>query len=220
MKFQMMTALPLLIVLSCYLSIADADEPKTRGEAGDTLTPLAMGNTWVYAGEEDDDILTTDRIEGVVLFDGRPWHLLRSYEREKDEPVEANKSLDIDLWLACFDGYECDAFVEPTDPEAESASLKLGTINKYYRYPATLGETYKTNPDDTASTMTVVALHEKVKTKAGEFDCVVYKETTADDPAYSFTSYVAPGVGIVKNVTTDADGSYSAELISYTLVED
>ena len=59
-----------------------------------------------------------------------------------------------------------------------------------------------------------------MKTKAGEFECVVYKETSTEDEGYSFTSYVAPGVGIVKNVTVDEDGDYSSELINYTLVEE
>jgi hypothetical protein len=67
--------------------------------------------------------------------------------------------------------------------------------------------------------MTVVALNEKVKTKAGEFDCVVYKETSSEDPDFSFTSYVAPGVGIVKHVAVDDEGTYTSELISYTLVQ-
>ncbi|MBX2851099.1 MAG: hypothetical protein KTR15_05065 [Phycisphaeraceae bacterium] len=219
MKNRALAALSLLVILTLGLSIAHAEDPKTRGKAGDTLTPLAMGNTWVYASD-GEDLVTTDRIEGVVLFDGQPWHLLRSYEREKGQPVEANESLEMDLWLAHIDGHECDAFIEPADSEEESTGLKLGAVSTYYRYPATAGETYKPSKDDAVTVMTVVALNEKVKTKAGEFDCVVYKETSTEEPDFSFTSYVAPGIGIVKQITTDAEGTYTAELISYTLVED
>jgi hypothetical protein len=219
MQRIILTALSLLLLLTLGLSLAQAEDPKTRGEAGDTLTPLKMGNTWVFAGDDDEGLITTDRVEGVVLFEGQPWHLLRTYEREKGQPVAADESLGIDLWLAHIDGHECDAFVEPADPEGEDTGLKLGDISKYFRYPATAGETYMPNKDDQTMVMTVVALNEKVKTKAGEFDCVVYKETSSEDPDFSFTSYVAPGVGIVKHVAVDDEGTYTSELISYTLVQ-
>ena len=212
-----LAALPLLFVLALRLPLAHADDPKTRGKAGDALTPMAMGNTWVYASA-DEDFVTTERIEGVVQFEGKPWYLLRSYEREKDQPTEANKSAGIEMWVAMIDGHECDAFTKPTDPDEELVGLKLGPSSRYYRYPATAGETYMPNKDDRTMVMTVVALNEQVKTKAGAFDCVVYKETNNEDPDFSFTSYVAPGVGIVKHTTTDAEGTYTAELIRYSLV--
>ena len=66
----------------------------------------------------------------------------------------------------------------------------------------------------------VIAINEKVKTKAGEFNCIVYKETDTDMPGYSFTSWVSPGVGIVKNKSVDEDGTYESELTSFTLVEE
>lgn len=217
MKTAAITAL--VVTFSLGLSLAHAKDPKTRGQAGDALTPLAMGNTWVYESD-DDDILTTDRIEGHVLFDGRPWYVLRSYEREAGEPVGKDEDLNSDLWLAMIDGHECDAFTLTSEEDEDFGVLKLDTVSQYYRYPATLGETYKPNADDPTMVMTVTALNEKVKTKAGEFECVVYKETSTEDAGYSFTSYVAPGVGIVKNVTVDEEGDYSNELISYTLVEE
>ncbi|MEO0476417.1 MAG: hypothetical protein AAF085_10690, partial [Planctomycetota bacterium] len=197
MKQNIFPVLVLLITAALLLPQAHAEDPKTRGKAGDLLTPLAMGNTWVYASEEENTV-TTERIEGVVLFEGRPWHLLRSYERQADQPAEADESIGIELWLAQIDGHECDAFVEPIEPDDEFAELKLGPISKYFRYPATLGDSYKPNSDDTTIIMTITAINEKVKTKAGEFDCVVYTETSTEDEGYRNTNWVAPGVGIVK----------------------
>lgn len=217
MRHFISAALVLTLTLALPLAVAE-DAPKTRGKAGDALTPLAMGNTWVYEGEGDTHI-TTDRVEGVVLFNGKPWHLLRSYEREKDEPAEKNVDLGTDLWLAMIDGHECDAFVEPPQPDDESTGLKLGAVSQYFRYPATLGETYRPNKDDPTIVMTITALNEKVTTKAGEFDCVVYKETNAEDPTYTLTHYVAPGVGIVKTVTVEEGETYTSTLTSYTFVE-
>ena len=219
MKYQAIAILVLTITLALGLPLTQADEPQTRGEKGDILTPLVMGNAWVYESD-GDELITTDRIEGVVLFDNKPWYLMRSYERQKNQPDSKNVSLHTDLWLARIDGHECDAFIETSQEDEDFGVMKLDTVSKYYRYPATLGETYKPNPDDQSIAMTVIALNEKVKTKAGAFDCIVYKETSTEDPDYIFTSYVAPGMGIVKTITTDAEGTYNSELISYTLVEE
>lgn len=218
MKQNIFPVLVLLITSALLLPQAHAEDPETRGEAGDLLTPLAMGNTWVYASEEENTV-TTERIEGVVLFDGRPWHLLRSYERPSDQPAEANESLGIELWLAHIDGHECDAFVEPIDPDDEIAELKLGPISKYFRYPATVGESYKPYSDDPTIVMTITGIHEKVKTKAGEFDCVVYTETSTEDEGYRNINWVAPGVGIVKTQSVEEGETYTSELISYSLAE-
>ena len=92
-------------------------------------------------------------------------------------------------------------------------------LSKYYRYPATLGETYKPNADDPTLVINITALNEKVKTKAGEFECVVYKETNTEEPGFTFTSWVAPGVGVVKYAFTEDGESSSSELVSYTLVD-
>lgn len=215
MKRSALTATITALCIFFTLSLAHAEDPKARGEAGDVLTPLAIGNTWVYVGE-DDEIITTDRIEGVVLFDNQPWHLLRTYERETGKPVTDNVSIGADLWLAMIDGSECDGFTQINE---ETDELELTMSSKYYRYPATLGDSYKPNVDDPTTTVTVIALNKKVTTKAGEFDCVVYKETSSEDENYSYTCYVAPGVGIVKNIHVDEEGSYTSELISYTLVD-
>lgn len=218
MKHNALTALALTLTLALGLSLTHADDAaQTRGEKGDVLTPLAMGNAWVYEGDEDE-LIATDRIEGVVLFDGQPWYLLRSYEHEKGQPENTAELVSDKFWITLKGGHEWDAWAELAG-EDEVDKLELTMISRYYRYPATLGESYKPNADDPSIVVTITALNEKVKTKAGEFECVVYKETSTDDEDYTFTSYIAPGVGIVKTITVDEEGTYHSELIRYTLVE-
>lgn len=223
MKYQTLAALSLLLVLTLGLSVAHADDPATRGKEGDVLTPMAMGNTWVYEGEEGDDYMTIDRIEGKVLFEGHAWYLLRSYDLEKGQPENTAELVSDNFWITLKDGHEWDAWAQygEEDGEAEFAvkQLELTARSKYYRYPATLGETYRPSADDPTIVMTVTALNEKVTTKAGEFECVVYKETNTEDEDFSYTSWVAPGVGIIKNTTTDADGTYHSYLASYKLAD-
>lgn len=215
MKAHALTAL--LFAFTLGLSPARAQDPETRGEQGDTLTPLAMGNTWVYSSEEGDTV-TTDRVEGVVMFDGRPWHLLRSYEHAEGQPADKGELVSDNFWLTFKDGHEWDAWAE-LSVEDELETFKLTTLSKYYKYPVALGEIYKPQADDPALKITVSALNAKLKTPAGEFECVVYTQTNADEPGYRFTSWVAPGVGIVKNETVEDGETSVSELISYTLVE-
>lgn len=192
------------------------EQAKTRGAVGDVLTPLAMGNSWVYASE-DDEIVAIDRVEGLVLFDGKPWYLLRSYEHEKGKPADTAELVLDNFWIAMIDGVECDTFLEYDE---EQDSLAPAEITKYFRYPATLGDTYKPTPEtDPSLTVTITAIHEKVTTKAGEFDCVVYKEISTEDPTYSNTTYIAPGIGIIKYIGTEGEESWSSELVSYTLAD-
>lgn len=214
MKYFAINMLALSMMLAVGLSFAhakDAPQP-TRGEAGDVLTPLAMGNTWVYENT-NAGLISTDRIEGVVAFDGKPWHLLRSYERAIDQPATKDESINYEYWLALIDGYECDTFMQIDE---ETQTLKPATINRAHRLPATLGDTYHPYADNKDATVTILALNEKITTKAGDFDCIVYKETSAQDETISFTSYVAPGVGVIKSIYTEDGESHTLELISYT----
>jgi len=202
--------------------VAAQDKAKTMGKPGDILTPLAIGNAWVYEND-DDDLIATDRIEGLVLFDGHPWYLLRTYEHEAGQPANTAELIANDFWLTHKDGYECDAFAEQSDFEDEDAELfglRLSPPAQYYRYPAALGDKYKPSEETPSMRMEVIAINEKVKTKAGEFNCIVYRETDTDVPGYSFTSWVCPGVGIVKNKNVDEDGTFTSELTSFSLVDD
>ncbi len=215
MKHAAMTALALALTLTLGLSFVRADEALSRGQAGDTLTPLALGNTWVYE-DADADLIHTERIEGVVTFDQTSWYMLRNYEREIGQPPAKNESIDLEYWLAFHDGYECDTIMHVDE---ETQILKPGGINKAHRYPAKLGDQYHPYADDQDATVTVLALNEKVTTKAGVFDCIVYKETSTQDESFNFTTYIAPGVGVVKSTFIEEGQTYTSELISYTLVE-
>lgn len=172
---------------------------------------MALGNTWVYEDKESG-IISTVRIEGVVMFDDRPWHLFRYYEREVDQPADQDEPIGFDSWHAFFNGHEYDAEVSYDE---EAGALELAPLGAYFRYPAKAGDSYRPNPLDETTVMTVIAVGEKVKTKAGEFECIVYKETYADEPGLSYMIYVAPGVGVVKDVESSEEGTYTSELVSY-----
>lgn len=216
MKRKTLTALTLTMTLFFGLSLAHAqDEAQTRGEQGEILTPLAIGNTWVYK-EIEENLIVTDRIEGMVLFDARNWYLLRMSTQPADQP-NAEPEPFYEYWLTHLDGVEADASLE-IDEETES--LKISYINAYFHYPATLGQSYNPDEEDDTWSVKVTALNEVVKTPAGEFTCVVYRETFDDDNTFIHTSYVAPGVGVVKYKTVDEEGTTTGVLQQVVLIED
>ena len=191
----------------------EPDEQQTK-----TLTPLAIGNTWVFENK-DDGIISTDRIEGMVLFNDKPWYLVRSTE-QSNKPADPDLPVETifagELWLAHLGTVEADGFVEIDE---KTGTLKLSNITRYYQTDAAVGDTYQPNENDPGLKIEVLAIDERVKTKAGEFKCTVYRETHTDTPDDSFTTYVAPDIGIVRYTTTEGEESSSADLIKYTLVK-
>ncbi len=222
MKRMAITALPLL-TLSLCLSIARAQEntepdaaPAQPEEKQATpFTPLAIGNTWVYENK-DDGIRSTDRVAGMVLFDGQPWYLVRTTETPLD-PEGDTEPVVTELWLTHREGVEADALV---DIDEDSFTLRLSSENHFLRHPVKVGDTYASSKDDPSVRVEVLAVDQEVKTPAGTFVCTVYRETIDDIEDYSFTAYLAPGVGIVR-YTTESDGLRSStDLVSFTLVEE
>ena len=223
MKRLAMIALPLL-TLSLCLSIAraqeenanpDAAQAQTEEKQATPFTPLAIGNTWVYENK-DDGIRSTDHVAGMVLFDDQPWYLVRTTEtpinpEDKAEPVVT------ELWLTHRDGVEADALV---DIDEDTFTLRLSSENHFLRHPVKVGDTYASSKDDPTVRVEVLAVDQEVKTPAGTFACTVYRETIEGIDDYSFTAYLAPGVGIVR-FTTESDGVRSStDLVSFTLVEE
>lgn len=216
MKHLALSTLALTITFAVGLSLVHAeDEAKTRGEKGDILTPLAIGNTWIYK-EIEEDLLVTDRIEGMVLFDARRWYLLRTSSKLVGQPNAEPEPI-YEYWLTHLDGVEADGSVE-VDEETEE--LKISYINRYFRYPAKLGEVYQPNDEDDTWSIKITALNEVVKTPAGEFKCIVYRELFTDDEVYSHTSYVAPGIGVVRYETVDEEGTTTGLLQQVVLVNE
>lgn len=193
----------------------NAPEPPAEAPPATGMTPLAIGNTWAYENK-DDGYISTDRVAGMVLFEGQPWYLVRTTERPIDpDAAEAESEFTSELWLAHLPGVEADGLVEMNE---ETGTLKLTNITRYYRTRVAVGDQYQPG-DDPGHNIEVMALDETVKTKAGTFKCLVYRDTHTDEPGYSLTTYVAPGVGIVRYTTQQGDEKSSADLIQFTLIE-
>ena len=219
------TPLAVLLVLLLVLPAARAqDQAKTIGKPGDVLTPFAVGNQWVYANNKDE-LIDIDKIERSQAFDGTTWHEIVSYQREKDD--QELEELDR-FWVTQTRegeavGQDADAVIDDHAEDRQpgnKAVKKLDGIILQFRYPATLGETYSPDKNDPGYRIEVIAIDEKIKNKAGEFTCVVYKETFKDQPGLTFTTYLAPGVGLVRMVEDDSGDKFILDLIEYKLVDE
>ncbi len=218
MQRRLTATLAVLFTLALGLSLTRAqDQPEpaqVMGKDGDTLTPLSLGNTWVYECK-DNQTTTTDRIEGVLSFDDKPWYLMRMYERAMDEP-DAKPEMINEYVLTHNKGVESDAGLEINE---DTGQLQLAYINNYFRYPATLGETYQPDSDQPEVQVKVIEINKTIKTPAGEFTCVVYRETVVGEEGFSHTSYVCPGVGVVRYIDVFEDETLTSDLVKLTLVE-
>lgn len=187
---------------------AQADKPPA------VLTPLAIGNTWVYENKADG-LITTERIEGMVLFDDKAWYLLRTAERPIDEP-DAQPDFVWESWLARIEGVDMIALVEI---DQNTGTLKLSDPSGDFRFPVAKGDTYRPIENDRFRTIEVIGVDVPIKTKAGEFKCIAYQEHNADEEDIRFVTYIAPGVGIVRYTTEEAGATTSTDLIQYKLAK-
>ena len=200
------------------LPLAHAQDDQQQAPADDkqafVLTPLAIGNTWVYENKADG-VVITEQIAGVVLFDNKPWYLLRSAERPIDEP-DAQPTYVWESWLAHLNGVDMLALAQIDE---HTGTLKLDEPSGDYRYPVAKGDTYRPIEKNRFTTMEVLDIDVTIKTRAGEFKCIAYLEHNADEEDVKITTYLAPGVGIVR-ISTQIDGeTTNVDLIKYTLVE-
>ncbi|MFN3165940.1 MAG: hypothetical protein ACE37H_02635 [Phycisphaeraceae bacterium] len=212
MKRPHLACFLLLLVASHLAPVSARDAPADEDQPKAPLTPLAIGNVWVYENA-DDGVTVTETIAGVVYFDDQPWYLVRSAERPSDGADDAQPAFVWESWLAHVDGADTLALTE-LDPD--TGTLRLSEPSADFRYPVAKGDTYRPVEKDASRTVHVVGVDVPIKTKAGDFKCIAYREDHADEADVTITTYLAPGVGVVR-IATEIDGEVShADLIKFT----
>lgn len=178
-------------------------------EETQVAVPLAVGNTWTFrftqynsSGDSEQVSKIERKVDRKIKSGGKTWFIVVEPENEVELPSRNDK-----------DGLHEGTF----DWEDES---KVTEDELYLRFPVEKTPvSYKSYED----TLTVVSTTQKVVVPAGTFTCYVYKNVGApvegegNDPEYIITTYVAPNVGSVKEVTVTKDGKDVFELLSYKL---
>lgn len=205
-----------VLLICSHLSLATGQQaPATDEKPKSPLTPLAIGNTWVYENTADG-VTITEQIAGVVYFDDQPWYLVRSAERPIDEP-DSQPTFVWESWLGHVEGVDTLAFAVLDE---NTATLKLTEPSGDFRFPVAKGDTYRPIEKDAFTTMQVAGVDVPIKTKAGDFKCIAYREHNADEEDVKITTYLAPGVGVVRT-TTEVDGEVShVDLIQFKTARD
>jgi len=204
-----------VLLICSHLSLATGHQASTTDEKSTSpLTPLAIGNTWVYENTADG-VTITEQIAGVVYFDDQPWYLVRSAERPIDEP-DAQPTFIWESWLAHVDGVDTLAF---TELDENTATLGLTDPSGDFRYPVAKGDTYRPIEKDASTTIRVVGVDVPIKTKAGEFKCIAYREINADEEGITITTYLAPGVGVVRIRFESGGQATTTDLIKFDLAK-
>lgn len=194
-----------------------AEEAPAEAEQPGELFPLSVGSFWTYVPEAGGDT-TTERLVEMKEVDGVKWFLLKG--GEPDKPADAPKAAGPmagaedpeseawEMWIANFPDCQADADLIVEDP---AQPPKVDYLRKYYRYPVEAGQTYRIVEGEPMM-MLVMSIDEMVQTPAGEFKCIIYKEIDPSEPGFVFTSYVAPGVGVVKTEILDG-GELSTDVL-------
>ena len=210
-------ALALLLTLPLSATAQDAG-PAQRIDRDDDApavpTPLAVGNSWTYNNSDSNSIIT-ETIEEVRTFDGQDWYRLHTIDRDPDAKGDQAVLYEGDIWLAHLDGVEVDANGETNE---QGQTVGVTNISPMYLYPAEVGDTYEPYGDDEGIQIEVTSIDEVVRTDAGDFTCIVYRETDKEVPGHAYLTYISPGVGVVRIQSVDGDDVWTSDLVEYTLV--
>jgi hypothetical protein len=209
---------PLLILAIAVLTAPVFAEPT---EPVSELYPLAVGSVWMYSDNEGP--ASIEFVAEAREHEGVTWYRLQG---EPMGPSESEIFEPYDLWVTNRPDGQGDAtamdipadWEDVRDREIDTETVKeprpfeLTGIQTYLRYPVEKGETYRVN--DGEQLMIVLATDESVTVPAGTFECIVYKQIDPQELNYTYTCYVAVGVGIVKAETWQ-DGRKTTESLSF-----
>lgn len=215
----------LSILLSCKEDITTAEDNQIK--SAKVMTPLAVGNEWVYKytfkGVEkswDDTI----RIVKKLTIDNEEWFLATHSDRMRTWTEELMRNTDSGLEI------------KDNDPKYHFSRLVKYplTINDVFLMQSKFRMTGGGNNDYTWNQFKRVNAIKSIVNPCGQFQCYELLDTLSNNENYSGlldyhnADYYYPGIGLIKHIEYQTDyskgytfsenGNFSTvELISYTL---
>ncbi len=169
----------ILIIISCD------DNPTEPGNQSKELWPFKTGNQWVWKYTRLDSLGNIKEIKydtltvvGTMAYEGNVWYLI---ETSDNDTVMYSF---IEGRLCRLDKGDLDYYIRP-----------------FFKYPASIGETYNVN-NDTTFLCTVKSLNEQVICPAGKFATIKYelgRKSSSQDYRINEYSYFCPGIGLVRD---------------------
>ena len=195
-----------LILIGCDTSGSDPDDEPDEPQLVETeLMPLDVGNQWIYSaeGENENDTLSI----------------------EKDTTVEGS-----DYLLAVETGeLGGTTYLYRYDKTGLEEAFEGGGTKRYFLYPddregTSTDDLYTVREgDETTWNGLLVDEDSTVKTPAGEFSALMYRnyqrDNDTEEVTASFEYWFAPGVGIVKIRSAYGFGVRVEVLQSYSLAQ-
>jgi len=180
-----------LVLISCDKS------PNDPNDDGSVIYPLEYGHSWQYLTQ----------YEGISTFE---THINKVV---KDTTINYEKwtVLSYDDSVFSYVKNRADGLYFNT----KNKSTGIWTSTIYYKYKATVGETY-TNQNDVK--IDVISTNDSITVPAGKFVC--YKYRVKYNTNLNTIEYYAPNLGLIKLVAYKGDGTveYTTTLKEHTFL--
>jgi hypothetical protein len=190
MKSCIIVLLLAAIVTGCGGSNHIFDPPQSTS---DVLIPLSSGNKWMYRTilkDEDGKVLVSTIDSSTVNLSttviDQKWFFYSALEALAPGDVTLLRNADQGVFQL-----------------RENTQTELLT----FKYPAKVGEIYTLFADEFSSfssSVEVVSIDTEITTEKGIFKCYEYHFLTTDGINSTVTMFIAPHIGIVKEVETNA----------------
>lgn len=194
---KLLTTLALIILLNCCCS---KEEPTSSPEPDiSALIPLEIGNVWQYVdtlfGQPPRVSAVTESVDVVQELYGQTWY------RTQQKAVSGGVTYSIE-YLSCnrADGYY---WLPLSNGDTVPRLL--------WKYPAEIGDTF--NFQFNARTI-VKSTNAVITSPAGTFSCYLYAWEYAPGMLRSDSTWIAPGVGMVKYMSVDSTTITSVQLLT------
>ncbi len=170
--------LGMLLVLAC-------SRFREYGGWGVFIKPLKVGNQWVGTVTKYDStgaIVQTQRFaEKIVadtVIDGETWYLSRFYKGEDSSENRFFTNRNNGLWSRAV-SFDLQEILQP---------------ELCAKYTLAVGDTFRSLGDEL---VTITANDAHLKTRIGEFDCIVFRQAYPESSGYR-EDYYAGDIGLVK----------------------
>ncbi len=197
MRFFPLLLIPTFILLSCSGETVD---PYDAGDVSDHYLPLSTGSTWTFSGYRSGLA-----IEGDTIIDGRAWVVRRS---PGEEPTYLRR--------------EGDTYYQRTPDGEEIILLRERGMNTTWRH---FVEDESRNIRERLD-YHVVSLDGRRVVNGSVYEDLMHVHVTSRsekeggdwDRTGTVVRYYARGVGLVEEITLDADGVLEARLTAFDVV--
>ena len=189
-----------VLAIALSLVAVHAAEPPTEPAALD-YWPMQPGMTWIY--QDDQGRQQVVHVVGTATVDGEQATMIE--ETTTHDPHQL-----LHLYYAVRDGQIVWLALERVGGSSGGTLQRQPALVILWPAAVAVGTRWRMSPAFTQSPESVVERQETISVPAGTYQCLVV--VTTMDTGKTSTTWMTPGIGKVRTVTTDSKGRQASSV--------